>query len=67
MATLLNNDNLIWLKHIKADANVLALLNQVPAGTKLKFEVAGVVGDWERMKDGKDGRRTPGSSPLVKL
>jgi hypothetical protein len=46
MATLLNNDNLIWLKHIKADANVLALLNQVPAGTKLKFEVAGVVGDW---------------------
>jgi hypothetical protein len=66
MATLLNNDDSIWLKHISADANALALLSQIPAGTQLKFEVEGVVGDWERMKDGKDGRRVLGFKPVGK-
>jgi hypothetical protein len=66
MATFLNNDNAIWLKHVNADANVLALLRQVPAGTGLKLEIEGVVGDWERMANGKDGRPTLGLKPVGK-
>jgi hypothetical protein len=66
VATFLNNDDAIWLKHIHADANALALLRQVPAGTPLKLEIEGVVGDWERMADGKDGRPTLGLKPVGK-
>lgn len=66
MAIVLNNDDAIWLKHIQADANALALLRQVPAGTALKLEVEGVVGDWVRMADGKDGRPTLGLKPVGK-
>lgn len=66
MATLLNNDDAIWLKHVTADAKALALLHQVPAGTALKLEVEGFVGDWVRMADGKDGRPTMGLRPVGK-
>ncbi len=64
MATFLNNDDAIWLKNVNADANALALLRQIPAGTALKLEVEGVTGDWVRMADGKDGRPTLGLKPV---
>jgi hypothetical protein len=64
MATVLNNDDAIWLKHINADANALAVLRQIPAGTTLRLEVEGVAGDWVRMADGKDGRPTLGLKPV---
>jgi hypothetical protein len=66
MATFLNNDDAIWLKNVNADANALALLRQVPAGTPIKLEVEGVRGDWVRMADGKDGRPTLGLKPVGK-
>jgi hypothetical protein len=66
MATVLNNDDAIWLKNVNADANALALLRQVPAGTALKLEIEGVQGDWVRMADGKDGRPTLGLRPVGK-
>lgn len=66
MATLLNNDDAIWLKHVKADANAMALLRQVPAGTPLILQIEGVTGDWVRMADGKDGRPTLGLKPVGK-
>jgi hypothetical protein len=66
MATVLNNDDAIWLKHVKADANALALLRQVPAGTALRLEIEGVAGDWVRMADGRDGRPTLGLKPVGK-
>ena len=44
MATFLNNDSAIWLKHVKADPNALALLRQIPAGTAIRLEIEGVVG-----------------------
>lgn len=64
MATFLNNDDAIWLKNVNADANALALLRQIPAGTSLKLEIEGVVGNWERMANGKDGRPTLGLKPV---
>jgi hypothetical protein len=66
MGTFLNNDDAIWLKHVNADRNTVALLRQLRAGTKLKLEIEGVKGDWERMADGKDGRPTLGLKPVGK-
>lgn len=64
MGTFLNNDDAIWLKHVNADPNTIALLHQLKAGTKLKIEIEGVRGDWVRMADGKDGRPTLGLKPV---
>jgi hypothetical protein len=66
MGTFLNNDDAIWLKNVNADSNTIAILRQIPAGTKLKLEVEGVRGDWQRMADGKDGRPTLGLKPVGK-
>jgi hypothetical protein len=66
MATLLNNDNAVWFKHIKADKDALALLMQLPAGTLLQLEIEGVRGHWQRMSNGKDGRPTLGLKPIGK-
>lgn len=66
MGTFLNNDDAIWLKNVNADKNTVALLKQLPAGTRLKLEIEGVRGDWERMADGKDGRPTLGLKPVAK-
>ncbi len=66
MATFLNNDDAIWLKNVNADSNTIAMLHQIPGGTRLKLEVEGVKGDWQRMADGKDGRPTFGLKPIGK-
>lgn len=64
MGTFLNNDDAIWLKNVNADKDTLALLRQLRAGTRLKLEIEGTRGDWERMADGKDGRPTFGLKPV---
>ena len=66
MGTFLNNDDAIWLKNVNADSNTIAILRQIPAGTRLKLEVEGVRGDWQRMADGNDGRPTLGLKPVGK-
>ncbi len=64
MATFLNNDDAIWLKNVNADPQTKALLSQLAAGTRLKIEIEGVKGDWERMANGRDGRPTYGLKPV---
>ncbi len=64
MATVLNNDDAIWLKNVNADPQTAALLAQLAGGARLKIEIEGVRGDWERMADGKDGRPTYGLKPV---
>ena len=66
MGTFLNNDDVIWFKYVDADSNTIALLRQLPASTRLKLEIEGYRGDWERMSDGKDGRPTEGLRPVGK-
>lgn len=66
MGNFLNNDDAIWLKNVNADSNTVSLLKQIPGGTRLKLEIEGVRGDWERMADGKDGRPTFGLKPVAK-
>jgi len=57
-------DNSIWLKHIEDDRPLRDRLASLSAGETVKLEVAGVVGVWERMKNGPDGRPTPGIKPI---
>ncbi len=66
MGTILNNDDVIWLKNVTADNSTLALLRQLPASAKLQLDIEGFRGDWERMADGKDGRPTLGLKPVGK-
>ncbi len=66
MATFLNNDDIIWLKHVSADPDTVAMLHQITGGTQLRIEVEGVRGDWARVKDDKDGRPTLALRPVGK-
>ena len=64
MGTFLNNDDNIWFKHIEAHPDTIALLRQLKAGSRLKIEVEGECGDWEKMKDYPDGTSTQGLKPV---
>ena len=66
MGTVLNNDNAIWLKHVKASRDAMALLRQFPPGAIIRLEIEGFRGDWQRMAAGRDGRPTLGLKPVGK-
>lgn len=57
-------DNSIWLKHIEGDMPLRDRLASLKPGDRVDLEVAGIVGRWERMRDGKDGRPTDGLRPI---
>ena len=58
------SDNSIWLKHIEGDLGLVHRLERLKSGQTIDLEVDGVVGRWERMRDGRDGRPTPGIKPI---
>ena len=58
------SDNSIWLKHIEGDSRLVARLDRLKSGQTIDLEVDGVVGRWERMRDGRDGRPTAGIKPI---
>jgi hypothetical protein len=64
MAKITIRDNSIWLSHIEGDAPLRSRLERLKPGQAIDLEVAGVVGRWERMKPGRDGRPTPGIKPI---
>ena len=64
MAKVKITDNSIWLKHIEGDHPLRQRLEALRAGQVVDLEIDGVVGRWERMKDGRDGRPTPGIKPI---
>lgn len=64
MATVAVRDDAIWIKHIEGDPVLRARIGEMAAGDTIDLEVDGVVGRWERMRDGKDGRPTFGIKPV---
>lgn len=64
MAKVKISDESIWTKHIEGDSKLKERVLGLKAGELLDLEVDGVVGRWERMKDGKDGRPTFGIKPV---
>jgi hypothetical protein len=60
-------DNSIWLKHVEGDAALKKRLSDLAPGETIDLEVDGIVGRWERMKVGKDGRTTDGIKPIAEM
>ncbi|MDP1729615.1 MAG: hypothetical protein Q8L54_00230 [Devosia sp.] len=64
MAKVKIRDNSIWLNHIEGDRPLRERLQSMKPGQIVDLEVDGIVGRWERMKNGRDGRPTPGIKPI---
>jgi hypothetical protein len=61
------NDDAIWLKHIEGDAGLGNRIRSMRAGDLVDLEVNGIVGRWQRMRDGRDGRPTFGIRPVAEM
>lgn len=64
MAKVKVRDDAIWVKHIEGDALLGAKIGGLRAGQVIDLEVDGIVGRWEKMRDGRDGRPTSGIKPI---
>ena len=56
-------DHVIWFKHLGSQALVERLRRLEPE-QELTLETGGVIGRWQRMNTGKDGRETLGIRPV---
>jgi hypothetical protein len=57
-------DHALWIKHIEGAEPTLDWLLAIPGGETVRLVVDDVDGEWRKMKDGKDGRPTPGFMPV---
>lgn len=64
MAHVRLNDDAIWVRGIEGDATLREHLLALSPGETTELEVDGIVGTWERMRDGRDGRPTKGIRPV---
>jgi hypothetical protein len=64
MGYLRLKDDVIWASHIEGDDQLRERLKSLRSGGLIELEVAGIVGQWEKMKTGKDGRTTTGVKPI---
>jgi hypothetical protein len=67
MTTIRINDDAIWVKHIEGNPDLQARIRAMRPGDVLDLEIDGVVGRWERMRDGRDGRPTLGIKPVAEM
>jgi hypothetical protein len=64
MAKVKIADDAIWARHVEGDVRLKDRLNSMKPGEIVDLEINGVYGRWQRMRDGKDGRPTPGIRPI---
>ena len=64
MGTVAIKDDSIWLKHIEGDAKLVSRLQRLSEDDVIDLEVNGIVGRWQRMRTGRDGRPTLGIRPI---
>jgi hypothetical protein len=67
MATIRVNDDAIWIKSIEGNASLQERIRALRPGDVLDLEVNGIVGKWQRMRDGRDGRPTLGIKPIAEM
>lgn len=63
MGYLQIRDDSIWVKHIDGDKALRDRLTSLRPGETIELDVGGIVGSWEKMRDGADGRPTSGIKP----
>jgi hypothetical protein len=56
-------DHAVWFKHIDS-AELVKSLEALDADEVLTLQADDVVGEWQRMEQGADGRPTPGIKPI---
>lgn len=64
MAKVKIQDDAIWVKHIEGDPRLGDRIAKLPAGQIIDLEIDGIVGRWQKMRDGRDGRPTSGIKPI---
>lgn len=64
MGYLKIRDDILWAKQIEGDRDLQERIANLPAGATIDLEVDGIVGHWEKAKDGKDGRPTIALKPV---
>jgi hypothetical protein len=57
-------DDAMWAKQIEGEKKLKERILSLAPGEIIELEVDGIVGRWERMRDGRDGRPTPGIKPI---
>ncbi len=57
----------IWLRNIEGDSDLKRRLLAMRPGEVIDLEVAGIIGKWERMRAGRDGRPTYGIRPIAEM
>lgn len=63
MSELVIADDVVWAKHIE-DPTLRNRVQHLIAGEQIHLLIDGIVGKWEKMKDGKHGVPTPGIKPV---
>jgi hypothetical protein len=64
MAFITINDDAIWARNVDGDPALGDRIRSLAPGEVIDLEVAGIVGKWERMRTGRDGRPTYGVKPI---
>ena len=59
-------DDALWFKHVESP-QLISRLKQMESEQEITLEIDGVVGRWQRMKTGSDGRATLGIRPIGKM
>jgi hypothetical protein len=57
-------DDTLWAAHIEGDPALQRRILNLMAGTPIELEVDGIVGLWEKARDGRDGRPTAAVKPV---
>ncbi len=64
MAFVAIRDDAMWAKQIEGGKALKERIVALAPGEAIELEVDGIVGTWEKMRDGKDGRSTLGIKPV---
>ncbi|HMN86556.1 MAG TPA: hypothetical protein PKA74_11275 [Bauldia sp.] len=61
------HDDAIWARNVEGDPALSARIRALAPGEVIDLEVDGIVGRWERMRTGRDGRPTLGIKPIGEM
>src|ERR1700687_5423152 len=64
MAYVEISDDTIWAKQIEGGKALKDKILSLAPGEVIELEVDGIVGSWEKMRNGRDGRATTGIKPI---
>ena len=64
MAYVEISDDAIWAKQIEGGKALKDKILSLAPGEVIELEVDGIVGSWEKMRNGRDGRATMGLKPI---